>query len=73
MPSPIVDEASRIARLFDYPVEEVLRGVAEYRRQMDEGLAQEDATLSQIPTFVTEVPKGTEKVFPFGYFFFDLF
>lgn len=65
MPSPVLDEAARIARLFEYPADEVLRGVAEYRRQMDEGLAQEDTTLSQIPTFVTEVPNGTEKVFTF--------
>lgn len=58
----ILDEAKRIARLFDYPTEQVLRGVAEYIRQMDEGLTQDNTTLSQIPTFVTSVPNGTEKV-----------
>lgn len=62
MPSPVLDESVRIAQLFDYPPREVLRGVAEYRRQMGEGLAKEHTTLSQIPTFVTEVPNGTEKV-----------
>lgn len=58
----ILDEANRIAHLFDYPAEQVHRGVAEYIRQMGEGLTQENTTLSQIPTFVTSVPNGTEKV-----------
>ncbi|OJJ80186.1 glucokinase glkA [Aspergillus glaucus CBS 516.65] len=57
----ILDEANRIAHLFDYPAEQVHRGVAEYIRQMGEGLTQENTTLSQIPTFVTSVPNGTEK------------
>lgn len=60
--SAVINEATRIARLFDYPTEQVHRGVAEYKRQMDEGLSQEHTTLSQIPTFVTSVPNGTEKV-----------
>jgi len=58
----ILDEAKRIAHLFDYPAEQVYRGVTEYIRQSDEGLTQENTTLSQIPTFVTSVPNGTEKV-----------
>ena len=58
----ILDEANRIAHLFDYPAEQVHRGVAEYIHQMGEGLTQENTTLSQIPTFVTSVPNGTEKV-----------
>lgn len=62
MSSAVINEATRIARLFDYPTEQVHRGVAEYKRQMDEGLSQEHTTLSQIPTFVTSVPNGTEKV-----------
>lgn len=62
MSSAILDEATRIARQFDYPTDQVQRGVAEYIRQMDEGLTQEHTTLSQIPTFVTSVPDGTEKV-----------
>lgn len=64
MSSAILDEARRIARHFHYPADEVRRGVAEYIRQMDEGLSQEHTTLSQIPTFVTSVPDGTEKVIP---------
>lgn len=62
MSSAIISEATRIARLFDYPTDQVHRGVAEYIRQMDEGLSTENTTLSQIPTFITSVPNGTEKV-----------
>ncbi|KAJ5325881.1 Hexokinase N-terminal [Penicillium brevicompactum] len=60
MPS-LLDQATRIARDFDYPADQVQRGVKEYIRQSDEGLAKEGTTLSQIPTFVTAVPNGTEK------------
>lgn len=62
MSSALLEEATRIAREFDYPADQVQRGVAEYIRQSNEGLAKENTTLSQIPTFVTAVPKGTEKV-----------
>lgn len=65
MSSSTINEAARIARLFDYPTEQVQRGVAEYIRQMDEGLSKENTTLSQIPTFITSVPNGTEKVCSF--------
>ncbi|KAJ5571393.1 Hexokinase N-terminal [Penicillium sp. DV-2018c] len=61
MSSSLVDRATRIARDFDYPAENVKRGVAHYIKQSNEGLAKEGATLSQIPTFVTAVPNGTEK------------
>lgn len=62
MSSPLLQEATRIAREFDYPADQVQRGVTEYIKQSNEGLANEDTTLSQIPTFVTAVPNGTEKV-----------
>jgi len=62
MSSTILNEATRIARNFDFPTEKVQRGVAEYIKQSNEGLAKENTTLSQIPTFVTAVPNGTEKV-----------
>ncbi|KAB8253723.1 hypothetical protein BDV32DRAFT_133620 [Aspergillus pseudonomiae] len=61
MSSALLDEAARIARQFDFPAEGVQRGVKEYIREMDEGLSKEGTTLSQIPTFVTSVPNGTEK------------
>ncbi|KAL4870460.1 hypothetical protein BDV12DRAFT_58451 [Aspergillus spectabilis] len=59
--SALVEEAVRIASQFEYSPEEVQRGVKEYIREIDEGLSEEGATLSQIPTFVTSVPNGTEK------------
>jgi hexokinase len=62
MSSTLLDAATRIARDFDFPAEQVQRGVAEYIKQANEGLAKENTTLSQIPTFVTAVPNGTEKV-----------
>lgn len=62
MSSPLLEEAARIASQFDYPAHEVQRGVKEYIREIDEGLSQENTTLSQIPTYVTSVPNGTEKV-----------
>lgn len=62
MSSPLVEEATRIARDFDFSADQVRRGVAEYIQESNEGLAKENTTLSQIPTFVTAVPNGTEKV-----------
>ncbi|KAE8147303.1 hypothetical protein BDV25DRAFT_160658 [Aspergillus avenaceus] len=61
MSSALLDEAARIARQFDFPAGDVQRGVKEYIREMGEGLNKEGTTLSQIPTFVTAVPNGTEK------------
>lgn len=62
--SPTVAAAVGISRAFDYPAEHVQQGVKEYIREMYEGLSQHGATLSQIPTYVTNVPNGTEKVCP---------
>ncbi|OAX82624.1 hypothetical protein ACJ72_03031 [Emergomyces africanus] len=59
--SPVIEEAHRIATLFEYPAEEVNRGVKEFIREMDEGLERDGATLRQIPSYVTAVPDGTEK------------
>ncbi|KAL2001794.1 hypothetical protein VTN02DRAFT_1222 [Thermoascus thermophilus] len=59
--SPVLLEAARIAREFDYPATEVQRGVKAFIDQMHEGLSQDGATLSQIPTYVTGIPDGTEK------------
>ena len=55
-------EVKRMAAEFDYPAEEVNKGVKEFMRQMEEGLETQGATMSQIPTYVTAVPNGTEKV-----------
>jgi hexokinase len=59
---PVLAAATRIAREFDYPASEVRRGVKEFINQMHEGLSKEGATLSQIPSYVTAVPDGSEKV-----------
>ncbi|KAL1868973.1 glucokinase [Paecilomyces lecythidis] len=59
--APLLDEAERIARQFEYPTTDVLRGVKAYMDQMQEGLSKEHTSLSQIPTYVTGVPNGTEK------------
>ena len=56
------EEVKRMAAEFDYPPEEVNKGVKEFIRQMEEGLAKQGASMSQIPTYVTAVPNGTEKV-----------
>ncbi|KAL3710968.1 glucokinase [Talaromyces marneffei ATCC 18224] len=60
-PGPSLDAALRVAREFDLPSDQVQRGVDEFLNQMAEGLAKNGTTLSQIPTYVTSVPNGTEK------------
>ncbi|KAL8866789.1 MAG: hypothetical protein Q9174_006083, partial [Haloplaca sp. 1 TL-2023] len=57
----LIDDARKVAGQFEYPPEEVNRGVKEFIRQMDEGLQETGKSLSQIPTYVTAVPNGTEK------------
>lgn len=72
--SPIVKAALGVAHQFDYPSDQVQRGVQEFIREMREGLSKDGATLSQIPTYVTSVPNGTEKVsFFFAQFYFVFF
>jgi hexokinase len=55
-------EAKRMVAQFEYTAEDVNKGVKEFIREMEEGLDKEGAMLSQIPTYVTSVPNGTEKV-----------
>ncbi|KAL1980630.1 hypothetical protein VTN96DRAFT_3881 [Rasamsonia emersonii] len=59
--SPVVQAALGVAHEFDYPSDQVQRGVQEFIREMHEGLSKHGATLSQIPSYVTSVPNGTEK------------
>lgn len=68
-PGPSLEAALRVAREFDLPADQAQRGVDEFIREMSEGLSKDGATLSQIPTFVTSVPNGTEKVRPSVLFF----
>ena len=58
----LLEEAKRVAAEFEYPPEEVNKGVKEFIRQMEEGLEKQGTTMSQIPSYVTAVPNGTEKV-----------
>lgn len=58
----IIQEAQRIAAQFEYPTEAVQRDVLEFMKEMEDGLKKENTTLNQIPTFVTAVPDGSEKV-----------
>lgn len=53
--------AERVAAEFEYSKAHVNRAVHEFIREMDEGLDKQGATMSQIPTYVTAVPNGTEK------------
>ena len=56
------EEVKRMAAEFDYPADAVNKGVKEFIRQMEEGLEKQGTTMSHIPTYVTGVPNGTEKV-----------
>ncbi|KAI1430759.1 glucokinase [Xylaria sp. CBS 124048] len=61
MASPLVEETKRIVAQFDYSDDDVNKGVQEFLRQMNDGLRKEGTSISQIPTYVTGVPNGTEK------------
>ncbi|KAK4239742.1 hypothetical protein C8A03DRAFT_32190 [Achaetomium macrosporum] len=50
-----------IVHQFDYTDTDVNNAVKEFLRQMAEGLERDGTSLSQIPTYVTAVPNGTEK------------
>lgn len=57
----LLEEAKKVAAEFEYSSNDVNKGVKEFVRQMDEGLQQTGTSMSQIPTYVTAVPNGTEK------------
>ncbi|KAK3363282.1 putative glucokinase [Lasiosphaeria hispida] len=54
-------ETKSIVAKFDYTDDDVNKAVDEFLRQMGEGLEKDGTSLSQIPTYVTGVPNGTEK------------
>jgi hexokinase len=60
--SPVLSEARRVAAEFDFPAAQLNKAVQFFREQMKDGLEKEGSTLSQIPSFVTTVPDGSEKV-----------
>lgn len=55
-------EAKRMIAEFDFTKDDVNKAVREYLAEMEEGLEKQGTQLSQIPTYVTAVPNGTEKV-----------
>ena len=55
-------EAKRMAAEFEYSKEDLNRGVKHFIAEMHEGLEKSGTHMSQIPTYVTAVPNGTEKV-----------
>ncbi|KAI0394480.1 glucokinase [Xylariaceae sp. FL0594] len=61
MANALVEETKRIVAQFDYTDDDVNKGVQEFLRQMNEGLQKDGTSISQIPTYVTGVPNGTEK------------
>lgn len=57
----LADETNRIVSEFDFTDDDLNRHVNEFLSQMDQGLQKDGTSLSQIPTYVTGVPNGTEK------------
>ncbi|TLD22140.1 hypothetical protein PspLS_08174 [Pyricularia sp. CBS 133598] len=58
---PLEAETKRIVDQFEYTDDDVNKGVKEFLRQMEEGLAKDGTSLSQIPTYVAAVPSGKEQ------------
>ncbi|KAJ4356089.1 glucokinase [Didymosphaeria variabile] len=57
----LAEQAKRVADEFNFGSDAVNKAVHEFIREMDEGLLHEGTELSQIPTYVTAVPNGTEQ------------
>lgn len=57
----LADDTTRVVEQFDFTDADVNRHVKEFLSQMGEGLSKDGTSLSQIPTYVTAVPNGTEK------------
>ncbi|KAF2465965.1 uncharacterized protein BDR25DRAFT_294582 [Lindgomyces ingoldianus] len=57
----LAEQAKRVAAEFEFGQEDVRKAVKEFIREMNEGLERDGTELSQIPTYVTAVPNGTEK------------
>ena len=57
----LAEAVKRVANEFDFPTSNLQAAVREFLRQMEEGLERDGTSLSQIPTYVTAVPNGTEK------------
>ncbi|BFZ64242.1 glucokinase [Saitoella coloradoensis] len=57
----LLEEAQRVADEFEFTSEQLKTAVVEFRRCMDLGLKNNDEAMTMIPTFVSDVPNGTEK------------
>ncbi|GKT79702.1 glucokinase [Colletotrichum tofieldiae] len=57
----LIAQARRIAHDFDFPAEEVRRATFHFLKQLNEGLRQDGTSMCQIPSFVTNLPNGSEK------------
>ncbi|KAG8405694.1 hypothetical protein J3459_021560 [Metarhizium acridum] len=57
----LADKTKRVVSQFDFSDADVNIHVQEFLKQMKEGLETDGTSLSQIPTYVTGVPNGTEK------------
>ncbi|KAI0475956.1 glucokinase [Xylariaceae sp. FL0804] len=55
------EETKTIVGQFEYTDNDMNKGVQEFLRQMNEGLEKDGTSMSQIPTYVTGVPNGTEQ------------
>ncbi|KAL7923421.1 hypothetical protein ACQKWADRAFT_289619 [Trichoderma austrokoningii] len=56
----LAEHTSRIVSAFEFSDEELNRHVREFLKQTDSGLKEDGTSLSQIPSYVTAVPDGTE-------------
>ncbi|RDW80138.1 phosphotransferase-1 [Coleophoma cylindrospora] len=57
----LLAESKRVAAEFEYVDDDVRKAVVEFIDEMNEGLEKNATLMSQIPTYVTAVPNGTEK------------
>ncbi|KAG5978958.1 hypothetical protein E4U55_005709 [Claviceps digitariae] len=57
----LADETKRVVSQFEFSDAHLNQHVEEFLAQMKEGLEKDGTSLSQIPTYVTGVPNGTEK------------
>ncbi|KAF5120824.1 Glucokinase [Metarhizium anisopliae] len=56
----LVEETRRIVSLFEFSNADVNKHVKEFLKQIDKGLETDGTSYSQMATYVTEVPDGTE-------------
>ncbi|ROW10105.1 hypothetical protein VMCG_02071 [Cytospora schulzeri] len=57
----LTSETNRVVNAFEYNDADLNSAVREFLDQMELGLEKDGTSLSQIPTYVTGVPNGTEK------------